>query len=55
MYHLHILQEDKSLECIESETTFVKTKRNNEWNVNFLCHPIYQPLRSGRIWHKVNF
>ena len=18
-------------------------------------HPIYQPLRSGRIWHKVNF
>ena len=21
----------------------------------FLCIPIYQPLRSGRIWHKVNF
>ena len=19
------------------------------------CDPIYQPLRSGRIWHKVNF
>ena len=22
-------------------------------NLNF--YPIYQPLRSGRIWHKVNF
>ena len=21
----------------------------------FLSYPIYQPLRSGRIWHKVNF
>ena len=20
-----------------------------------LTYPIYQPLRSGRIWHKVNF
>ena len=21
----------------------------------FICITIYQPLRSGRIWHKVNF
>ena len=20
-----------------------------------MCNPIYQPLRSGRIWHKLNF
>ena len=23
--------------------------------VNFFLYPIYQPLRSGKIWHKVNF
>ena len=23
--------------------------------LGFMEYPIYQPLRSGRIWHKVNF
>ena len=30
-----------------SDGTDVKNYNNN--------NPIYQPLRSGRIWHKVNF
>ena len=21
----------------------------------FKCNPLYQPFRSGKIWHKVNF
>ena len=25
------------------------------WRTTFFDNPIYQPLRSGRIWHKVNF
>ena len=26
------------------------------WNISYwLSNPFYQPLRSGRIWHKVNF
>ena len=25
------------------------------WFGFILSYPIYQPLRSGRIWHKVNF
>ena len=28
----------------------------NETKLNkFYCDTIYQPLRSGKIWHKVNF
>ena len=28
----------------------------NAHKTEYMCfNPIYQPLRSGRIWHKVNF
>ena len=36
--------------------TFKKVSSNNVQNdVSWRKGTIYQPLRSGRIWHKVNF
>ena len=42
-----------NMEYFETNLTHLTYKRNivNKYNAN----PIYQPLRSGRIWHKVNF
>ena len=53
------------------KAVFTETEMNNEQKINFLqssrfgiqhtcpsvffIGTIYQPLRSGRIWHKVNF
>ena len=49
-----------SLPHVSSYTLQVKS-RNNEVSqrvksmAEYVADPIYQPLRSGRIWHKVNF
>ena len=34
---------------------YVHFQTNNLWKGTELNYHIYQPLRSGRIWHKVNF
>ena len=35
------------------EAFFTQPEMNNEWNVRFIIFT--QPLRSGWIWHEVNF
>ena len=38
------------------DTIIEKKKWRSYWvNLRFDVYHIYQPLRSGRIWHKVNF
>ena len=50
-----------SIDVTESGLWFIKYFHSIEFfNSTFLffllfVYPIYQPLRSGRIWHKVNF
>ena len=40
---------------IELNCLIIKLYVNKWLMFNFTIGTIYQPLRSGRIWHKVNF
>ena len=42
----------KELDCDLKVSEFEFQSR---YYLHFKTNPIYQPLRSGRIWHKVNF
>ena len=41
----------RELKTMEHENDVYTNYTNTVYDV----YPIYQPLRSGRIWHKVNF
>ena len=46
----------KTLWNLKSQTNFFGIKYINLIYISiYYYYPIYQPLRSGRIWHKVNF
>ena len=50
---LLIVTQNKAMKTHHVKARIVKTQQNSRCR---LCSdPIYQPLRSGRIWHKVNF
>ena len=49
-----MMNEHTSLEKYTSHTLFSKGLQKACERVDVGYH-IYQPLRSGRIWHKVNF
>ena len=53
-----IREPDSALEtlkkCFVSYLIFLLDKKKNMW-ISLKYVTIYQPLRSGRIWYKVNF
>ena len=51
IYLIYMCQEDFAK---NTNNDWYAIKPNQLTNL-FLSYPTYQPLRSGRIWHKVNF
>ena len=50
-------EKNETLLITVQRTNYTKVKIDYTQQINKyrLCGTIYQPLRSGRIWHKVNF
>ena len=53
--HITVLSDNRPLEAITKKELGKCPKRLQNILMQLQGYPIYQPLRSGRIWHKVNF